>query len=49
MHSVLVIDDNDSLRTVMRTWVDRSGFRAREADSAAAALAATSVPMPGAC
>ena len=38
MHSVLVIDDDESLRTLLRRWVDSSGFRAREADSAEAAL-----------
>jgi len=38
MHSVLVIDDEESLRTVVRRWVDSAGFRAREADSAAEAL-----------
>jgi putative two-component system response regulator len=38
MHSVLVIDDEESLRTLVRRWVDSSGFRAREADSAEEAL-----------
>ena len=38
MNSVLVIDDEESLRTVVRRWVDASGFRAREADSANEAL-----------
>jgi putative two-component system response regulator len=38
MHSVLVIDDDESLRDVVRRWVDASGFRAREADSAEEAL-----------
>ena len=38
MHSVLVIDDDESLRTVLARWVDMSGYRAREADSAEEAL-----------
>jgi len=40
MHSVLVIDDDESLRTLLRQWVDAAGFRAREADSAEEALLA---------
>lgn len=40
MHSVLVIDDEESLREVVRFWVDSAGFRAREADSAEEALCA---------
>jgi len=39
MHSVLVIDDDESLRTVLARWVDVSGaYRARKADSAEEAL-----------
>jgi putative two-component system response regulator len=38
MQSVLVIDDEESLRTLVRRWVDASGFRAREADSSEEAL-----------
>ena len=38
MHSVLVIDDEDSLRTLLARWVDSAGYRAREADSAEEAL-----------
>ena len=38
MHSVLVIDDEESLRPVIRHWVDSEGYRAREADSAEEAL-----------
>lgn len=38
MYSVLVIDDEPSLRTLVRRWVDSSGFRAREAESAEEAL-----------
>jgi putative two-component system response regulator len=38
MHSVLVIDDDESLRTLIRRWIDSSGFRAREANSAEEAL-----------
>jgi putative two-component system response regulator len=40
MHSVLVIDDEESLRAIVRRWVDTSGFRAREADGAEEALLA---------
>jgi response regulator RpfG family c-di-GMP phosphodiesterase len=40
MHSVLVVDENDSFRMLLRSWVDALGYRAREADSADAALAA---------
>jgi putative two-component system response regulator len=57
MHSVLVIDDEESLRTIVRRWVDTSGFRAREADGAeealfamereAADIAVCDVTMPG--
>jgi putative nucleotidyltransferase with HDIG domain len=38
MDSVLVIDDEDSIRPVIRRWVDSAGYRAREADSAEDAL-----------
>ena len=38
MHSVLVIDDEESLRTLLARWVDSAGYRAREADSAEEAL-----------
>lgn len=38
MNSVLVIDDEESLRPVIRRWVDSEGYRAREADSAEEAL-----------
>lgn len=38
MHSVLVIEPDDTLRTVVRGWVDALGFRAREAADADAAL-----------
>ena len=40
MHSVLVIDDDDSLRTLIHQWVNSSGFRARDANSAEEALVA---------
>ena len=40
MHSVLVVDDHDSFRTLLRTWVDLLGYRAREAATADDALAA---------
>ena len=36
--SVLVVDDHESLRTLVRTWVDNLGFRAREAGDACEAL-----------
>jgi putative two-component system response regulator len=38
MNSVLVIDDEESLRPVIRRWVDSAGYRAREAESAEEAL-----------
>jgi putative nucleotidyltransferase with HDIG domain len=38
MQSVLVVDDHESFRTLVRTWVDSLGYRAREADSADAAM-----------
>jgi putative nucleotidyltransferase with HDIG domain len=38
MHSVLVIEHDDTLRTVIRGWVDALGFRAREAPDADTAL-----------
>ena len=57
MYSVLVVDDHDSFRSLLRTWTDALGYRAREADGAEAALAAMSrepcdvmvvdVEMPG--
>ncbi|HTM05205.1 MAG TPA: HD domain-containing phosphohydrolase [Vicinamibacterales bacterium] len=41
MHSVLVVDDDDALRRVVRDWVDAAdGFRGREADSSEDALVA---------
>jgi putative nucleotidyltransferase with HDIG domain len=40
MHSVLVVDDDDTLRGVVRGWVDAIGFRAREAESVEEALLA---------
>lgn len=40
MHSVLVVDDDDTLREVVREWVDAEGFRAREAESSEEALLA---------
>ena len=41
MHSVLVVDDDDALRRVVRDWVDAAdGFRGREADSSEDALLA---------
>jgi putative nucleotidyltransferase with HDIG domain len=39
MHSVLVVDDDTSLRPMLAAWVNRFGFCAMEADSAEAALA----------
>src|SRR5258705_10851130 len=38
MHSVLVVDDDISLRPMLAAWVNRFGFTAYEADSAEAAL-----------
>ena len=40
MYSVLVVDDDESVRDVVRWWVDGLGFRAREAATADEALAA---------
>jgi putative nucleotidyltransferase with HDIG domain len=39
VHSVLVVDDDMSLRPMLAAWVNRFGFCATEADSAEAALA----------
>ena len=38
MHSVLVVDDDISLRPMLAAWVNRFGYCAYEADSAEAAL-----------
>jgi putative nucleotidyltransferase with HDIG domain len=38
MHSVLVVDDDVSLRPMLAAWVNRFGFSASEAESAEAAL-----------
>jgi len=38
MHSVLVVDDDISLRPMLASWVNRFGYCAYEADSAEAAL-----------
>src|SRR5258705_11203513 len=38
MHSVLVVDDDISLRPMLAAWVNRFGFTAYEAASAEAAL-----------
>ncbi len=38
MHSVLVVDDDDTLRGVIRSWVEAAGFEAREAGDAEQAL-----------
>jgi putative two-component system response regulator len=46
MHSVLVVDDDETLREVLREWVDGAGFRAREADSSESALLAMSRETP---
>jgi putative nucleotidyltransferase with HDIG domain len=40
MYSVLIVDNDESLRAVVRWWVDSLGFRAREAADADQALAA---------
>jgi putative nucleotidyltransferase with HDIG domain len=37
-HTVLVVDDDPDLRTIVRSWVESLGFRAREAESAEQAL-----------
>src|SRR5262252_4015837 len=42
MPSVLVVDDDISLRPMLAAWVNRFGFSATEADCAEAALAALS-------
>ncbi len=39
-HSVLIVDDHESIRGLVRTWVDSLGYRAREAESAEDALSA---------
>ena len=38
MHSVLVVDDDPTLRRVIRCWVESAGFSTREAEDAAEAL-----------
>jgi len=38
MHSVLVVDDDDTLRGVIRAWVESAGFRSCEAADAEQAL-----------
>jgi putative nucleotidyltransferase with HDIG domain len=38
MHSVLVAEGRDSFRTLVRTWVDALGYRAREAPDAEDAI-----------
>jgi putative nucleotidyltransferase with HDIG domain len=38
MHSVLVVDDDDTLRGVIRSWVESAGFATREAGDAEQAL-----------
>jgi putative nucleotidyltransferase with HDIG domain len=38
MHSVLVVDDDETLRGVIRAWVDAAGFKSYEAADAATAL-----------
>jgi len=38
MHSVLVVDDDSSLRPMLAAWVNRFGYAAVEADSAETAL-----------
>ena len=38
MHSVLVVDDDDTMRGLIRSWVESAGFRAREAGDAEEAL-----------
>src|SRR5262249_31236440 len=38
MHSVLVVDDDSSLRSMLTAWVSRMGYAPFEADSAEAAL-----------
>ena len=56
-HSVLLVDDDDLLRGMIRSWVDELGFHAREVgsaeqaldelDSAPAHIAVCDVNMPG--
>jgi putative nucleotidyltransferase with HDIG domain len=38
MHSVLVVDDDHTIRGALTTWVHELGYEVREADSAACAL-----------
>jgi putative nucleotidyltransferase with HDIG domain len=38
MHSVLVVDDDQALRRVIRAWVESAGFQASEAEDADSAL-----------
>jgi response regulator RpfG family c-di-GMP phosphodiesterase len=38
MHSVLVVDDDDTLRGLIRSWVESAGFATREAGDAEQAL-----------
>jgi putative nucleotidyltransferase with HDIG domain len=38
MHSVLVVDDDDTLRGVLSSWVHSFGYEVREAENAAEAL-----------
>src|SRR5919206_1881793 len=38
MHSVLVVDDDQALRRVIRAWVESAGFHASEAEDAECAL-----------
>jgi putative nucleotidyltransferase with HDIG domain len=38
MHSVLVVDDDQALRRVIRAWVESAGFSATEAEDADSAL-----------
>jgi putative nucleotidyltransferase with HDIG domain len=57
MHSVLVVDDDDTLRGVIHTWVEADGFHAYDAadaeealqvlDAETVAIAVCDVNMPG--
>ena len=37
-HSVLLVDDDKTIRNIIRSWVDDMGFQTREAESAEEAL-----------
>ena len=57
MHSVLIVEDDEAVRGIVRTWVDAYGFRAREAadtdqavtvlEDSPADIAICDINMPG--